>query len=55
MVAIANQNVENGIDSGIISNSLNDWFGLAFNFDLDVEVVCNKDNTDDAFACMTCI
>ena len=54
MVALATENVKNGIDSDIIDDSPDDWFELESTFDLDAEGVYDNDDTDDAFVCMTC-
>ena len=39
MVAIANENVANSIDSDIVDDSPDDWLDLESNFDLDADGV----------------
>ena len=54
IVAIANNNVKNAIDSDIFDHSQNNWFYLKSNFDFNAEGVYDNDDTDDIFVCMKC-
>ena len=53
LVAMANKNVENSIDSDIANNAPNEWIDLQSNYDLNAEGVFDNDESTDAFVCMT--
>ena len=52
MVAMANENFENGIDSGIVDSSPNKWLDLRSKYDLNAEGVYDNDESVDKFVCM---
>ena len=52
MVAMANENVETGIDSNTVDSSPNVWQDLQSNYDLDAKRVYNNGDFVDAFVCM---
>ena len=52
IVALVNDNVENGIDSNITSSSPNNQFELQSDYDLDAKEVYDNDDSVDAFLCI---
>ena len=52
MVAILNENVENGIDSDIVDSSPDNWLDLQFNYDLDTEGVFDNNESTNTFVYM---
>ena len=49
---MANENVENGIDSDIVNSSPNEWLDLPYNYDLVAKGVVDNDEYVNAFVCM---
>ena len=45
MVAMANENVANGINFNIVDSSPNDWLNLQSNYDLDAKGVYDNDES----------
>ena len=52
IVAMANENVENGINSDIVDSSSEEWLDLQSNYNLNAEGVYGNDESLDAFFCM---
>ena len=52
LVAMANENVENGINSDIADGAHNDWTNFQSDYDLDAEGIFDNDDQADAFVCM---
>ena len=51
-LAMANENIENNINSDIIDSSPDEWMDLQSNYDLDAEGVYNNDDSVSAFVCL---
>ena len=52
LVAMANKNVENGIDSDIVDSTHNDWTNFQSNYDLDGEGIFYNNDEANVFVCM---
>ena len=52
LVAMANKNVENCIDSNIVDGIHNNWTNFQSNYDLDDKGIFDNNDKADAFVCM---